>query len=95
MMQDSLIDSWLATELSIPGTRRADALRSLNEALGRRYTNQRLNEWLRGDRIPAADAMRYMIEVCIEHVLAQERIVIMDDDALDRIARRLSPPVRS
>lgn len=94
-MQESLIKSWLDTEMSIPGTRRADALRSLNEALERRYTNQRLNEWLRGDRIPDADAIRHMIETCIEHVLTQEGIHIMDDQVLDRIARRLSPPLRT
>jgi hypothetical protein len=72
----------------------ADAIRDLNEELGMAVTHSRVREWMRGEKMPGPDACRYMAAVAVGWVLRQEGVRI-EDEALDRIAARLSPPARA
>ncbi|MDO8595789.1 MAG: hypothetical protein Q7R45_04110, partial [Sulfuricaulis sp.] len=51
----NLAATWIA-QCEAGGMSRADALRHLNVVTRCRYTSSRLNEWLRGDRLPAREA---------------------------------------
>lgn len=88
---DNLIESWLAVELACPGSTAAAALRSLNEACGKRYTHAQLSEWRRGIKAPSVCAQRYMLAVAIGRVL-QPIAGPLDDDDLQPIIDALSLP---
>lgn len=93
----NLIETWLAVELVIPGMSIAQAVRDLNEELGANHSPQRLNEWRRGDRAIPQPVQDYMLRVGISHAIGAEigkAVLLIDDDALDRIAARLTPPER-
>ena len=92
MSPPSLVHSWLAQDLAIPGRRRADALGDLNAEFGTRYTHSRLNEWLRGTREPDRKVRNFMLRSCIERVLAAHGVATdtLSDQHLDALADDLS-----
>ncbi len=67
--------------------RLADALRSLNAALGTGYTNSRLREWERGARRPTPQVVDYMLGVVLPALLADEKISPSRARALTRKCR--------
>lgn len=88
----ALVASWLASELSIPGFGKMEALGDLNEALGTHYSISRLGEFANGRR-PLPPAVRqYMLRGAIQHVLLANGIATMMilDARLDAIADALS-----
>lgn len=89
---EGLVRSWLEVELDIPGRRRVDALRDLNEEFTMTVTHSRLSEWLSGKVAPPREVRRYMARCAIERVLRSAGIdsLGLDDARLDRIADRLS-----
>lgn len=90
-----LIESWLAVVL-VPGMSTAQAIRDLNDELCTRYTPQDFGKWRRGARTVPQPVQDYMLRCSIAHALRSEGIDVMalSDDALDRIAARLTPPER-
>ena len=88
----SLVRSWLDQDLAVPGRRRADAIRDLNAEFNTKFTNSRLNEWLRRDREPAADVRAFMLRCCIQRVLRLHGVSAhkLTDAQLDAIADSLS-----
>ncbi|MEE9303230.1 hypothetical protein [Candidatus Vondammii sp. HM_W22] len=52
----------------------AVALREMNNALGTRHTHSRIREWERGDRLPTAMAINYMLSIVLPVLLADEGI---------------------
>jgi len=78
MKAKSLVQSWLEVELQHNGKSLADALRSLNTALGSAHTHSRVREWEenrngRGDRLPRKVRI-YMTKVAIRDVLRDCKI---------------------
>ena len=67
-MKTNLASTWLAHRESC-GDTRADALRLLNSATRRRYTNSRLNEWLRGTRHPDYTARLAMLNQVLPSIM--------------------------
>lgn len=92
----NLVESWLDFELSCPGFRKADALRDLNEALGKNYDMNRLNKWQRGDEAVPQPVQNHMLELSIQHILIKSGGSAWDftDDQLNMIAKMLTPPER-
>ena len=73
MRAKSLVQAWLEVELNHNGKTLADALRSLNTALGSAHTHSRVREWEsnrngRGDRLPRKVRV-YMAKVAIRDLL--------------------------
>jgi len=93
MTKLNLIESWLAVEL-IPGMSTAQAIRDLNGELGMRYTPQDFGKWRRGERPVPQPVQDYMLRCAIAYALHADGIdtLLLSDDALDRIAARLTPP---
>lgn len=89
----NLIESWLSVVL-IPGMTTAQAIRDLNDDLGTRYTPQDFGKWRRADRPLPQPVQNYMMRCSISFVMSSEGIntLTLSDDALDRIADRLTPP---
>lgn len=89
---EGLVRSWLEVELCVPGRRRVDALKDINEEFGMTVTHSRLSEWLSGKVAPPREVRRYMARCAMGRVLRSEWIntLHLDDAALDRIADRLS-----
>lgn len=55
-----LVKSWLET-YAAEGKPKAEALRDLNAATGRRYASNALSRWERGEREPDRDARYQML----------------------------------
>lgn len=55
-----LVKSWLETYAE-EGKLKAEALRDLNEALGRKYAHNTLSRWERGEREPDRAARHHML----------------------------------
>lgn len=87
-----LVSLWIWVETRHGDRTLADAVRDLSEALGRRIYQSRVYEWRDGNKRVPEDAARWMRGVVIMHVLGAERLEIPEDDALERICHRLSPP---
>lgn len=89
----NLIESWLSVVL-IPGMTTAQAIRDLNDELGTRYTPQDFGKWRRGDRPVPQPVQDYMLRCAIAYALHSEGVdaLILSDEALDRIASRITPP---
>lgn len=89
----NLIESWLAVVL-IPGMTTAQAIRDLNEELGTRYTPQDFGKWRRGARTVPQPVQDYMLRCAIAYALHAEGVgtLLLSDEALDRIANRLTAP---
>lgn len=73
MKAKNLVQSWLEVELDHNGKTLADALRSLNTALGSAHTHSRVREWEtnrngRGERLPRKVRV-YMTKVTIKDIL--------------------------
>lgn len=89
----NLLESWLSVVL-IPGMTTAQAIRDMNAELGARYTPQDFGKWRRGARPIPQQVQTYMMRCSIAHALSSEGVdtLVVSDDALDRIADRLTPP---
>lgn len=88
-----LVHSWLATELSVPGVRKSDALRDLNGELGTAYSLSRLGEWANGVRSVPDPVRQYMLRASISHVLhthGRLNTLYLTDKQLDAIADALA-----
>ena len=82
----ALVASWLASELSVPGFGKMEALGDLNEALGTHYSISRLGEFANGRR-PLPPAVRqYMLRGAIQHVL-DEKVAEGSNAARDHPAK--------
>lgn len=92
----NLIESYLAVVL-VPGMTVVQAVRDLNDELGANYDPQVFYKWRRGDRAIPQPVQDYMLCTAVCHALHAEGIdtLALSDDALDRIAARLTPPLRS
>jgi hypothetical protein len=67
----SLAQTWLKTAQRTPGNTKAEALRKLNEDLGKDYNQGRLYQWLSLEREPDRETRRYMLNECIGAALEQ------------------------
>ena len=96
MTKLNLIESWLAVVL-IPNMTTAQALRDLSEEMGVTYTPSDFGKWRRGARPIPQPVQDYMLQCSIGHALSSEGVNVLklQDDALDRIAARLTPPERT
>lgn len=73
----------------------AQAIRDLNEELGTRYTPQDFGKWRRGNRPIPQPVQTHLMRISIASAISAEIgavTLIFNDDALDRIADRLTPP---
>lgn len=91
MPNSNLITTWLAVETAMPGRTMADALRDMNQALGRDYRQSRLREWERGERLPDVYAMEYMVSRIIVPILLDEGL---NKVSAKRISTKLALPHR-
>jgi len=89
----NLIESWLAVVL-IPGMTTAQAIRDMNAELSTRYTPQDFGKWRRADRPLPQTVQTYMMRCSVAFALSSEGVdtLAVSDEALDRIADRLTPP---
>lgn len=65
------------------GMSRADALRHLNAVTQCGYTSSRLNEWLRGARLPAREARIAMLHEVLPPLLAGLGVTLTPDHYSD------------
>ena len=65
------------------GDTRAEALRTLNAVTRRAYTSSRLNEWLRGDRMPEREARIAMLQQVLPLLLADLGVQLTPDHYSD------------
>jgi len=74
----------------------ADELRRLAELTGMTVNHSVFSKWRNGKRTPPPEALRYMAQMAVSAVLSAEGINTMSlaDEALDRIAAALTPPLR-
>ena len=79
---DNLADTWIR-QCEAGGLTRAEALRHLNAATKCRYTSSRLNEWLRGDRLPAREARMAMLHEVLPPLLADLGVSLSPDHYSD------------
>jgi hypothetical protein len=96
MTKLNLIESWLSVVL-IPNMTTAHALRDLSEEMGVTYTPSDFGKWRRGARPIPQPVQDHMLQCSIGHALSSEglNVLKLQDDALDRIAARLTPPERT
>jgi hypothetical protein len=85
---DNLAATWIAYCESC-GMTRAEALRHLNAATGLRVTHSRLNEWLRGDRMPSREARIAMLQVMLPALLSDHG-ASLDAGRFSSLARALT-----
>jgi hypothetical protein len=92
----NLIESFLAVVL-IPNMTTAQVCRDLSEEIGHKYTPQDFGKWRRGARPIPQPVADYMMQCAIGHALRSEgvNVIKLNDDALDRILARLTPPERA
>ena len=91
----NLIESFLSVVL-IPGKTTAQVCRELSEEMGHKYTPHELCKWRRGARPIPQPVADYMLQCSVGHALHSEGVNVLklQDEALDRIAARLTPPNR-
>ncbi len=79
-----LIKQWLKLHKT-----KASALRALNQALGARYTSNRLYDWIHDKHRLPIKVEKYMRREAIEYIAESEGLVL-GSRALTRLARKLS-----
>ena len=77
-MTKNITRTWLTARQEL-GETRAQALRWLNNQTGKRYSNSRLNEWLRGDREPVRSTRLVMARYAFKY----HEFVLSELDAED------------
>lgn len=95
MTKLNIIESFLSVVL-IPNKTMAQVCRDLSEEMGHKYTAQDFGKWRRGARPIPQPVVDYMLQCSISHALHSEGVNVLklQDDALDRISARLTPPER-
>ena len=91
----NLIESFLSVVL-IPNKTTVQVCRELSEEIGNKYTAQDFGKWRRGARPIPQPVADYMLQCSVGHALHSEGVNVLklQDEALDRIAARLTPPNR-
>src|SRR3990172_8538436 len=79
---DNLAATWIR-QREAAGDTRAAALRMLNAVTLRRYTSSRLNEWLRGERMPEREARIAMLHQVLPALLADLGVQLTPDHYSD------------
>jgi hypothetical protein len=93
---ENLLESWVRFESRLHGKTIKQALDDLRLATGVRATHGRLSEWRNLHRSPPPAAARYMVRKVVVEVLAETGLNArsLNDEAVERIAERLSLPER-
>ncbi len=72
----NIVRAWLQIA-SADGMKQADAIRALNERLGKSYTSSRINEWLDGRRRPTDDTHRFLASLVLDAVIKRPGLAEM------------------
>ena len=91
----NLIESFLSVVL-IPNKTMVQVCLELSQEVGHKYTSHELCKWRRGARPIPQPVADYMLQCSVGHALHSEGVNVLklQDEALDRIAARLTPPNR-
>ncbi|KLV04037.1 hypothetical protein ABT56_15530 [Photobacterium aquae] len=71
-MSESLVKIW-RVEIESHGSL-ADGIRAMNETLGAKYTNSRVNEWQDGRQKLPKKAARYMLQFVLPQIMKQHNV---------------------
>ena len=85
----SLVRSWLWT-YALADKSKAEALRDLNQATGKKYSQGKLYDWLTLKREPERETRIYMLRVTLPNLLARHHNLKPQGRQLEVMAEELS-----
>ena len=81
----NLVVTFIEVSTSEPGVTLADAVRTLNSALGSSHRHSRFRAWERGERVPGPSVINYMLKAVLPVELAKAGV---DPKKIDSIVQR-------